>query len=332
MTSAYELNVFDKSKLEQLPSTLQAELKLITREKFRLLCASVSRHRHFDFFGLPREIRDMVLGFLFETRYNRVVPASSASKLLDGIEILRTNKALHQEATAALHKINTVVWTFNEKLCLPSASSKQYQYANSLTAFNKIELNITMHDIYVDSKSDDESGPNGIMKKMLDTIEAAVHHKTAPSEMWVKVNFGVVYPEIDYDLLDDFETRFSKEELGSGAYVKRQLQEPYLAGFVRLQLQNMLSNHDHAWMRSANVNVQTNVDNENFENGTAWLRHHDKLAVFKNPANRLMGKVEPQPIEWRHFLESVRFIFYYSDHVNTLVEDIADVPDDEFWP
>lgn len=288
--TAYDLGLFNKSKLQSLPVALQSELKTVSPEHFRLLLSSVCQCHHFDFFGLPGELRNNILEALFTTKTGRVRPRDAGCKPLYGLGILRTNRALHTEALAALHKVNTVVWTFDGGKKLPTSESKLHQYVESITSFFRVELRIVLYQLWVDLEQTFEDEPNGIVKRLIGSIQSAVHNRHAKSDINVHIVFSTAHHRVSDTILSDYETKYSKAGLALLG-LDHDEAEPYLAGFLRLQLQEMLSDYDHALARLPKLKITTNVDNADVENGIIWLNDDYYYAVFKDMTSRKMGMV-----------------------------------------
>lgn len=338
--TANSQGLFDNAKLEQLPDSLQSELMKLTREQFRTLFGAMSQNHYFDFFGLPLELRRMILRYILCSPNGRIMSghydwesdwrsdweSDCEPPNLEGLEVLRANKQLSAEAMAIMKEVNIVVWTFDSVEKLPESIALRRQFASSISSFRRTELTFVLYDVHVNTTSENEKEPNAVMAKVVTAIETAIRAGRAPNKLLVDVKFTIYYGDIYPYTLHDYAGDYSR---GQVAALTDGDQEDrlYLSGFLRLQLQHMLKKHENTLAGLPGVSLRSDVDND-VDNGVQWLRCSDDLAVFKDKTRQTMGPIQAL-VDVRAHAEDTVEIKYASFYDEDIAHEDLTHPENE---
>lgn len=336
------------ANLEQLLKLLQSEQTTLTREQSQTSSSSMSQTDHFDFFGLPMELRTMILRHVLCSPSGRITSGHYNWKPrwdcdcesewecdcepsnLEGLEVLWANRQLSSEAMAVMEEINTLVWTFDYTEDLPGSIAMRDQFASSVSSFRRTGLNFVLYDVHISTTTENEQEPNGALVKLVDAIQTAVHAGRAPTKLSIDVYFTIYDGDSYPYILHDYAAKCSRNNV---AAVMDEGQEDrlYLCGFLRLQLQHMLKKHHDILAGLPGVKLRSDVEHD-VDNGIQWLRCSDDLAVFKDSTRRNMGLIRPiagaaPNAEWTM---EVNYARSYDE--NTVFAKLMDLEDEDIYP
>lgn len=244
----------------------------------------------FPLFGLPLELRELIYEAILKTAKDRLEPVDFGGKAFRGINILLTNKKVYAEAHPIMAKLNSVCLTFSHEFVPYMDPLRSFRWFPAMFALGKLIVHIVVKDVRLDTQSKDTREPHGVLSSLVEWLEDAASKGELQRPLDIKLEFSTQYRRLDDNTLKEFAAKFSKKAVAAVRFPRDEWKKPYLAGYLRLQLQNLVALHRTAMASLPGITFSTNVDAA-IDNGITWKRLSHFRAVLKDDTNQQIGTI-----------------------------------------
>jgi hypothetical protein len=248
-------------------------------------------HDHFDFLGLPLELRSRIMEILFQTKRGRLRPFSvhDLGETMSGLQILRVCKQIHVEGIMTLRRFNAINFDYN--ITRPPRSLEQYDHM--ITHFSRIKINTTLNKWYIRADSRSKTDPSGMLRRvaqLLQTVNApgGLPNIPQPTKLEITLQFNARFhgtrrasaQNRNLDLFHPEQRFWQADSSSTRSYV-------YRLGFLKSQLAHAVAKHRSSVAHLQHVSLITNV--EDFGSQIEYLRIDDFSVKFRDPHRNIVG-------------------------------------------
>ena len=278
--------------LEKLPKGLQDVISSLTHTQLSYLQSALSHVKHFDFFGLPKELRFMVSRCLLCNSISKSINLRSGEEesLLPGLSLMIANKQIMSEMFVILHESRVPVFKFD----MANKDVFEAKLRSALARFAKVEIEVFLEDFLVDSE---EGSLSVFLRKLVLEINAL--HPEADNAKPPKVHLCFHGSRIDFP---ETERQLPKRSICHPAQKFHDRDDAYEVriGMLFLQVQpkktiEMIASSLCHTPGQRRTTLTSNVDHDWPDDSLQLLIIDAKLVSFKDAEMRKMGVMQLSP-------------------------------------
>jgi hypothetical protein len=270
----------------------------------------------FDFWGLPPELRAIILELVFGTR-GKIRPRTEgahelAEPRLKGLPLLSVNKRFRAEAMQTFRGLKTVVmnfeWSKARSLDFTSTYNHDQTIRNGFMHFSKIDLTFELSEWYISSATNSSTAIPGLFRSIYQEMDHVV--TKTPELQPETVNISITFvtrifgdkllqerTDQELDVLHPLQNFHQTNSLGHDT--------KYRLGFLRAQLRHVartIRDMKKEFSRLGHVTISTNLDamlasfdddddNHDTAKHAKYFRVDDLVVNYKDSTQEVMGAV-----------------------------------------